>query len=187
MPRILCAISCRPSAGSPAIANPSRAAAAISAALDAYQIRGVSHNIPFLSALLRHPRFIAGRLTTGFIAEEFPDGFQGAKPNEEERQLLAAVAAVVHHRAQQRDQQISGRLSPAKESGGADYVVVLGLDQLPVTVAETAGGHAVIGDGASIELIGDWHPGDTLYRGRADGDTVAVQVDRIGIGYRLNH
>src|SRR5260370_399099 len=72
-----------------------RATAAISAALDAYQIRGVSHNISFLSALLRHPRFVAGRLTTGFIAEEFPDGFQGAKPSEEECQLLAAVAAVV--------------------------------------------------------------------------------------------
>jgi propionyl-CoA carboxylase alpha chain len=164
-----------------------RATAAISAALDAYQIRGVSHNIPFLSALLRHPRFVAGRLTTGFIAEEFPDGFQGAKPSEEEHQLLAAVAAVVHHRVQQRDEQISGRLSPPKESGGADYVVVLGLDHLPVTVAETAGGHAIIGAGASIELIGDWHPGDTLFRGRADGETVAVQVDRIGIGYRLSH
>ena len=164
-----------------------RARVAISAALDDYQIRGVSHNIPFLSALLRHPRFVAGRLTTGFIAEEFPDGFQGAKPSEEERQFLAAVAAVVHHRVQQRDEQISGRLSPPKESGGADYVVVLGLDHLPVTVAETAGGHAIIGVGASIELTGDWHPGDMLYRGRADGETVAVQVDRIGIGYRLSH
>ena len=164
-----------------------RATDTITAALDAYQIRGVSHNIPFLSALLRHPRFVAGRLTTGFIAEEFPDGFQGARPSEEDRQLLAAVAAVVHHRIQQRDEQISGRLGPPKASGGADYVVVLGLDQLPVTVAETAGGHAVIGAGASIELIGDWQPGDTLFRGRHGGGALAVQVDRIGIGYRLSH
>ncbi len=164
-----------------------RATDTITAALDAYQIRGVSHNISFLSALLRHPRFVAGRLTTGFIAEEFPDGFQGAKPSEEERQLLAAVAAVVHHRGQQRDAQISGRLGPAKVSGGADYVVVLGLDHLPVTVAETAGGHAVLGAGASVELTGDWQPGDTLYRGRADGEPVAVQVDRVGVGYRLSH
>jgi propionyl-CoA carboxylase alpha chain len=164
-----------------------RATETITAALDAYQIRGVSHNISFLSALLRHPRFVAGRLTTGFIAEEFPDGFQAVKPSEEERQLLAAVAAVVHHRSQQRDAQISGRLEPARVSGGADYVVVLGLDHLPVTVAETAGGHAVLGAGASIELTGDWQPGDTLYRGRANGEAVAVQVDNVGIGYRLSH
>jgi propionyl-CoA carboxylase alpha chain len=164
-----------------------QASAAVSAGLDAYQIRGVSHNISFLSALLRHPRFVAGRFTTGFIAEEFPDGFQGAKPGEEERQLLAAVAAVVHHRAQLRDEQITGRLNPPKECGGADYVVVFGLDHLPVTVAETAGGHAVIGAGVSVELTGDWRPGDNLFRGRAAGETVAVQVDRIGIGYRLSH
>jgi propionyl-CoA carboxylase alpha chain len=165
----------------------SQATASICAALDAYQIRGVSHNISFLSALLHHPRFVAGQLTTGFIAEEFPDGFQGARPGDEDRQLLASVAAVIHHLTQMRDEQISGRLNPPKTSGGADYVVVLGLDHRPVTVAETAGGHAVIGAGASIELTGQWTPGDTLYRGRADGETLAVQVDRIGIGYRLSH
>jgi len=164
-----------------------QASAAITAALDAYQIRGLSHNIPFLSALLRHPRFAAGQLSTAFIAEVFPDGFQGAKPSGGDRQLLAAVAAVVHHRGQLRDEQITGRLGPPKACAGANYVVVLGLDHLPVTVAETAGGHAVIGAGASIELIGDWHPGDMLYRGRAAGEIIAVQVDRIGIGYRLSH
>ncbi len=163
------------------------AVAAITAALDAYQIRGVSHNIPFLSALLLHPRFAAGRLTTGFIAEEFPDGFQAVKPSEEERRLLFAVAAVVHHRRALRDGQISGRLSPARENSGADYVVVLGLDHAPVTVAETAGGHAVIGAAGSTELIGDWQPGDTLYRGRADGKPIAVQIDPVGIGWRVSH
>jgi propionyl-CoA carboxylase alpha chain len=164
-----------------------QAIAAATAALDAFQIRGVSHNIPFLSAVLRHPRFAAGRLTTGFIAEEFPNGFQGAKPSEEERQLLAAVAATTHHRIRIRDEQVTGRISPPKESVGADYVVIIGLDHLPVTVAETAGGHAVIGPTGSIELVGGWHPGETLYRGRADGQAIAVQIDRVGIGYRLSH
>jgi propionyl-CoA carboxylase alpha chain len=164
-----------------------QAIAAITAALDAYQIRGVSHNISFLSALLLHPRFAAGRLTTGFIAEEFPDGFQATKPSEEQRQLLCAVAAVVHHRSMLRDEQISGRQSPPRANSGADYVVVLGPDHLPVTVAETAGGHAVIGATGSVELVGDWQPGDTLYRGRADGSAIAVQVDRIGTGWRMSH
>jgi propionyl-CoA carboxylase alpha chain len=165
----------------------SQATSAITAALDAYQIRGVSHNISFLSALLLHPRFVAGRLTTGFIAEEFPEGFQAIKPSEEQRRLLSAVAAIAHHRSQLRDEQISGRISPPRENGGADYVVVLGLEHRAVTVAETAGGHAVIGAGGSTELIGDWQPGETLYRGRADGKAVAVQVDRIGTGWRLSH
>ncbi|MEA2782733.1 MAG: propionyl-CoA carboxylase alpha chain [Rhodospirillaceae bacterium] len=159
----------------------------IGAALDAFQIRGVSHNISFLAALMRHPRFGAGRLTTGFIAEEFPEGFHGVKPSEEERHLLAAVGAVVHHRSVLRDAQISGRMNPAKPNVGADYVVIIDRDQLPVTVAETAGGHAVIGSAGSIELADDWHPGDTLYKGRAEGRAFTVQIDRSGIGYRLSH
>jgi propionyl-CoA carboxylase alpha chain len=163
-----------------------QATASISAALDAFQIRGVAHNIPFLSALMRHPRFISGRLATGFIAEEFPDGFHGAAASAEDRRLLAAVGAVVHHQTVLRDAQVSGRLSPPKPTGGADYVVVMGEAHLPMTVAETAGGHAVIGAGGSIELAGDWRPGDTLYQGRADGREVTVQVDRVGIGYRLS-
>jgi propionyl-CoA carboxylase alpha chain len=164
-----------------------QATTSILAALDAFQIRGVAHNIPFLSALMRHPRFISGRLTTGFIAEEFPEGFHGAEADDDDRRLLAAIAVVVHHRTVLRDAQVSGRLSPPKPKGGADYVVVMGEAHLPMTVAETAGGHAVIGAGGSIELTGDWRPGDTLYQGRADGREVTVQVDRAGIGYRLSH
>jgi propionyl-CoA carboxylase alpha chain len=136
---------------------------------------------------VRHPRFLAARLTTGFIAEEFPDGFHGVAAGEEERRLLAAVAAVVHHLTARRDARISGRLSPPRPSGGADYVVVMERDQMPVTVAETAAGHAVLGAGGGLELVGDWRPGDTLYQGRADGRAVTVQVDRVGIGYRLRH
>jgi propionyl-CoA carboxylase alpha chain len=158
----------------------------IRAALDAFQIRGVSHNISFLAALMRHPRFGAGRLTTGFIAEEFPEGFHGVEPSEAERDLLAAVGAVVHHRSALRDAQISGRMNPAKPNVGADYVVMIDQQQLPVTVAETAEGHAVIGPAGSIELADDWRPGDTLYKGRADGRAFTVQIDRSGIGYRLS-
>ena len=141
-------------------------------ALDAFQIRGVSHNIPFLSALMRHPRFISGRLTTGFIAEEFPDGFHGVEASGEDQQLLAAVAAVAHHLTALRDARMSGRMSPPKLNSGADYVVVMGRERFAVTVAETANGHAVIGDGGSTELIGEWRPGDPLYQGRADGREV---------------
>jgi propionyl-CoA carboxylase alpha chain len=158
----------------------------IAAALDGFQIQGVGHNIPFLSALMRHPRFVAGRLTTGFIAEEFPDGFKGVVPGAEERQLLAAVAAVIHHRTVLRDAQISGRMTPAKPSGGAGYVVLFEDGETAVTVVETAGGHAVLGGGGSIELTDAWRPGETLYQGRADGKPLTVQIERRGVGYRLS-
>ncbi len=164
-----------------------QASATLLAALDGFQIRGPAHNIPFLAALLRHPRFAAGRLSTGFIAEEFPAGFHGLTPGEEDQRLLVAVAAVLHHRTLRRDMQLSGRVTRAKPTGGADYVVLLGREQLPLTVAETAGGHAVIGGGASVELIDGWQPGETLYQGRADAKPVTVQVDRAGIGWRLAH
>ncbi len=164
-----------------------QATATLSAALDAFQIRGVGHNIPFLSALMRHPRFVSGRLTTGFIAEEFPDGFHGAEAGPEDRRLLAAVAAVVHHLTSLRDEQVSGRLHPPKPNHGGDYVVIAGEEQMPVTVAETAGGYTVIGTGGSSELIGQWRPGEGLYQAHADGHPVTVQVDRTGSGYRLSH
>jgi propionyl-CoA carboxylase alpha chain len=164
-----------------------QASATLLAALDSFQIRGPAHNILFLAALLRHPRFAAGRLSTGFIAEEFPTGFHGLTPNEEDQRLLVAVAAILHHRTARRDGQVSGRVSPARPTGGADYVVLFGREHLPLTVAETAGGHAVIGGGASVELIDGWQPGETLYQGRADGKPVTVQVDRAGIGWRLAH
>ncbi len=164
-----------------------QATATILAALDGFQIRGVRHNISFLAALMRHPRFVSGRLTTGFIAEEFPEGFHGSAAGEEDRRLLAAVAAVVHHVTALRDDRISGRQSPSRPSSGADYVVLMDQDQLPVTVVETAGGHAVIGTAGSVELIGNWRPGEALYQGRADGRTVTMQVDRAGIGWRLAH
>jgi propionyl-CoA carboxylase alpha chain len=159
----------------------------IAAALDGFQIQGVGHNIPFLSALMRHPRFVAGRLTTGFIAEEFPDGFKGVAPSAEERQLLAAVAAVIHHRTVLRDGQISGRMTPARPSGGAGYAVLFEDGETAVTVVETASGHAVLGGGGSIELTDAWRPGETLYQGRADGKPLTVQIERRGVGYRLSH
>jgi acetyl/propionyl-CoA carboxylase alpha subunit len=48
---------------------------AMEEALDRFQIDGIQHNMGFLSALMTHPRWKSGALTTNFIAEEFPDGF----------------------------------------------------------------------------------------------------------------
>jgi propionyl-CoA carboxylase alpha chain len=164
-----------------------QAIAALREALDGFYIRGVGHNIPFLSALLGHPRFVDGRLSTNFIAEEFPDGFHGARLDEEHRRQVIAVAAMIHHRYQARDQQISGRLHPPKPASGGDWVVMIDREPTPVTIVETAGGYAVINGEASHELIGDWRIGEPLYQGRINGQPISVQIDRKGVGYKLTY
>ncbi|HUL08164.1 MAG TPA: acetyl/propionyl/methylcrotonyl-CoA carboxylase subunit alpha [Candidatus Acidoferrum sp.] len=163
------------------------AIAALSDALDGFYIRGVAHNTRFLSALLRHPRFASGNLSTGFIAEEFPEGFHAVAPDPKTLGLLTAVAAVAHHQHQERDAAISGRLHPAAERSGSEWVVLQNGAPRRVTVALTAGGFAVIDGEASHELISGWRIGDPLYQGEVNGRAVTVQVERRGVGYRLVH
>jgi propionyl-CoA carboxylase alpha chain len=163
------------------------ATAALRDALDSFHIRGVGHNINFLTALLKKPRFASGKLSTNFIAEEFPDGFGGAKAEIADLRLINAVAAVVHHQYDQRDAAISGRLRPAAERAGGQWVIANNGDRHLVTVAETAGGHAVIDDEASIELTSTWRLGEPLFQATANGRQVTVQVERIGTSYRIAH
>ena len=80
-------------------------------ALDAFVIDGIRHNIPFLSALMAHPRWRAGKLSTGFIAEEFPDGFHAQAPEGERAAVLAAVAVAIDHVLGERKRRISGQLA----------------------------------------------------------------------------
>ncbi|MGH6932747.1 MAG: acetyl-CoA carboxylase biotin carboxylase subunit [Dongiaceae bacterium] len=163
------------------------AVGALSDALDSYYIRGISNNISFLTAVLRHPRFVAGRLSTGFIAEEFPQGFAASPVDQSQVRKLAAVAAVIHHQYALREQQISGRQQPFIPGSGGEWVVVHGGDGYRVTVAETAGGYAAIEGDVSHELVSSWRVGDPLYQGTINGHPASVQVDRRGIGYRLSH
>ncbi len=164
--------------------------AAISAmreALDSFYIRGLGHNISFLAALMAHPRFEAGRLTTGFIAEEFPDGFHGVSLPEEATGDLVAVAAVVHQAYAQRAVAGNPHFKTGAAIANGNWTVKLGAEQHPVTVVETAMGHAVIDGKRSRELVSAWTVGETIYRGRIDGRSVTVQVDRDGVGYRMTH
>src|SRR5882724_2219589 len=163
------------------------AIAALSDALDGFYIRGVQHNTRFLSALLRHPRFAAGNLSTGFIAEEFPNGFHGDAADSKTLGLLTAVAAMAHHLHQERDAGISGRLRAAEARSGSEWVVLHNGTARRVTVALTAGGFAVIDGDSSHELVGAWRIGEPLYQGEVNGRAVTVQVERRGVGYRLAH
>ena len=156
-------------------------------ALDEFYIRGLSHNVPFLAALLAHPRFVAGTLSTGFIAEEYPDGFHAGDLPAESPELLVAAAAAVHYRHAERDARISGQMPGHEMVVPSEWVVLLGGARHPVTITPGAGGLAVVVDGDALTVRGDWQVGQPLFKANIDGHTLCVQVDRVGTGYRLFH
>jgi propionyl-CoA carboxylase alpha chain len=166
---------------------PTREAAAEAAveALDAFQIDGVSDNIDFLSALLQHPRFRAGSLTTGFIAEEYPEGFNGAPADEELLTDLAALAAIVELTVETRAALIDGQLGDPVFPE-AVQVVRIGKRDFTVAIAPYDGGNlAIVDGGEAIDVIGDWSPGDKLLVADMDGRSRIVQVAKRGRGWTL--
>ncbi len=155
-------------------------------ALDAFEVEGIGHNLPFLSAVMEHPRFRAGALTTAFIAEEYTDGFAGVTVSEEEAHVLAAVSAQINMAIEQRNGLISGRISSQAPSVAADWVVTLGGFNLPIRIAEGEGGTIInFADGNSLTVASDWHPGKQLGSFTVGGKSIAVKVLRSGTGWRL--
>jgi len=158
-------------------------------ALDAFVIDGIRHNIPFLSALMQHPRWREGRLSTGFIAEEFPDGFHPlAAVGETERRLVVA-AALIDHTLNQRKRHISGQLrGPEQVRFELNRVVALGNRRVELEIEPRHAGVAILfADGRKVEVHSDWKPGDPLWRGAVDGVDIAVQARPILNGYALSH
>jgi propionyl-CoA carboxylase alpha chain len=156
------------------------------AALDRYYVRGISHNSDFLSALMQHPRFRAGEtVTTAFIAEEYPEGFNGAETDQSDLPPLLAVAAVVGRTAANRAAHVDGRLGGEGEAG-VEWVVELDGEQHRVTVAGNGVGTKVTVDGAAqvVEIQGRLPPFGVV-EAQVNGQPVAVQVDRQGTGFRL--
>jgi propionyl-CoA carboxylase alpha chain len=145
-------------------------------ALDAFCIEGIRHNIPFLSALMRHPRWREARLSTGFIAEEFPEGFKIPAPEGETLRAVATVAAHVDYVANARKRQISGQLrEPKRFAFDVERVVALGAQRVALTVEPQADGVvAAFADGGRIAVVSDWRPGEPVWRGALDGRPVAA-------------
>ena len=145
-------------------------------ALDEFYIRGVSHNVPFLAALMAHPRFVAGNLTTNFIAEEFKGGFTAAHLPPRDPAMLAAVAAVVDR-------------IHAHRAGAPQSERVVMLNRAPMAVSVSGGGleFAVDTDGRRIVIETGWMPGEPLMHAKVDQHAVVVQVDTLGSGWRLVH
>ena len=174
---------------------PSRAGAieAQSTALDAFYVDGIRHNIPFLSALMNHPRWREGKLSTGFIAEEFPKGFSAHTPEGEIARRIAAVGAAIDHVLGERKRQISGQLIGRPVKRESRRAVWLDHDEIILDIAHEDGAIAVrfLGSdgkpGQPHHLVSSWKPGDPVWQGRIDGAFVAVQARPIPNGVRLAH
>ncbi|MCP1851448.1 MULTISPECIES: acetyl-CoA carboxylase biotin carboxylase subunit [unclassified Bradyrhizobium] len=174
---------------------PSRAAAieAQATALDAFYVDGIRHNIPFLSALMNHPRWREGRLSTGFIAEEFPKGFSAHAPEGEFARRLAAVGAAIDHVLGERKRQISGQMGGRVVLRERRRAVWLDRAEIALDVAREGDAIAVrfiAADGLPgnpHNLVSGWVPGDPVWQGTIDGNFVAVQVRAINNGFRLAH
>ncbi len=164
-----------------------QAIARMRTALDAFYIRGVSHNIGFLTALMKHPRFVEGRLSTNLIAEEYPSGFQAADIPHDDPALLVAVAAAIHRQYMDRAARISGQMPGLERRVEDRWVVFMRGEYHPVTVQPVEGGHEVIYRGELFAVHSDWWFGQSLFRGTLNGTDICVQVERRYLEYRLFH
>ena len=170
---------------------PTRDAAidAMQDAIDRYRIAGVSHNLPFLSALFAHPALRAGDLTTRFIEDHFPDGFDSATHEAEAAGHLPTIAAWLERRASARDRADAGAPTVARSSATASVAAAAGHD------VPAAGALAVFEGESRTDVSGetmdaiesDWTPGEATFLGTVDGASLRVGVDRIRGGWLLNH
>ena len=158
-------------------------------ALDAFVIDGIRHNIPFLSALMQHPRWREGRLSTGFIAEEFPDGFHPLVAEGETERRLVVAATMIDHTHNLRKRHISGQLrEPEQMRFELKRVVAMGNARVELEIEPRMIGVAIVfADGRKVEAHSDWKPGDPLWRGTIDGADIAVQARPLLNGYALSH
>jgi propionyl-CoA carboxylase alpha chain len=158
-------------------------------ALDAFVIDGIRHNIPFLSALMQHPRWREGRLSTGFIAEEFPDGFHPLVAEGETERRLVVAAAMIDHTHNLRKRHISGQLrEPEQMRFELKRVVAMGKRRVELEIEPRMIGVAIVfADGRKVEAHSEWKPGDALWRGTIDGADIAVQARPLLNGYALSH
>ncbi len=156
-------------------------------ALNEFYIRGVSHNISFLGALVNHPRFAEGRLSTNMIAEEYPHGFDAADVVHDDPLLLVATCGAIHRSYRERAARITGQLEGYEPQVEPDWVVLLSGEKYSITVRPADGGYDVLHGEDTYRVETDWQFGQPLFRGRINGEEVCVQVERRHLKYRLFH
>ncbi len=155
-------------------------------ALDSFEVEGIGHNLPFLSAVMDHPIFVAGDMTTAFIAEEYPDGFEGVALPETVLRRIAAACAAMHRVAEIRRTRVSGRMDNHERKVGTDWVVTLQDHRFDTVIeADHSGSTVRFSDGGSMRVSSDWTPGDQLATLDVDGTTLVLKVGKISGGFRI--
>ncbi len=155
-------------------------------ALDTFEVEGIGHNLPFVGAVMGHPRFVAGDITTAFIAEEYPDGFKGATLDDATLRQVAAAAAAMNRVAEIRRTRISGTMDNHTRRVGDDWVVSLqGTDHTVKIAADPDGSTVTFADGAALRVTSDWTPGQPLARVDVGGVPLAIKTAKIPMGFRM--
>ena len=155
-------------------------------ALDRFEVEGIGHNLPFLSAVMDHKKFISGQITTAFIAEEYSEGFDGVDLTDGKIQDLAACAAAMNRVAEIRRTKISGRMDNHERRVGDDWVVqIAGKVFLVNVLADTAGANVIFEDETSIRVSGDWLPGKKLANMTAGDKSLVFKINKITGGFRM--
>ncbi|MEQ1538687.1 MAG: acetyl/propionyl/methylcrotonyl-CoA carboxylase subunit alpha [Sphingorhabdus sp.] len=150
------------------------------AALDQFEIEGLGHNIDFVSAIMQHPRFRSGELTTGFIAEEYPDGFHGAPASPELLREIAAVAGFMACANADRARQVDGQLGDDLDPPGDWQITVDG-----VAHDVEIGADEILVDGESINLFLEYTPGDRMVVAEIDDSDLAIKVAKTATGFAM--
>jgi propionyl-CoA carboxylase alpha chain len=163
------------------------AIAKMTQALDEYYIRGVQHNISFLNALMVHPRFVEGRLTTNFIAEEYPEGFNAEMVPQEDPAKAIVVAAMIHRSYMDRAACLSGQMEGYERQVGEEWAVVINGEAHQVRVHPTAKGYQVGYNDTEYSVDTGWALGQPLFEASINGDPLCFQVERQGLWYSLYH
>ena len=168
------------------------------AALNDFVIRGIHSNIPFQAALLQHPRFVNGDFTTGFIAEEYPEGFKKDSVQPTDPKRLAALAAFMRYRYLEHIKMIDGQLAGHEMIIAKKFVVVTGIKagsmndpvELPIRVELKDEIYSVYIDEADdvsrYDIVSDWRPGQICLNATINGShKITAQVERRGVKYIL--
>ncbi len=156
-------------------------------ALSAFVIRGINHNISFLEALISHPKFIAGDIHTGFIAEEYPQGFGGAELTSEISQIFVATAIHIFITEQKRLRLINERIDDQTNKIMTRWVVTVDNISFPVVIKPMPGGYNIRQGSNRIAIRSNWSIGNRLFVCKVNGKNLNVKIDHIRTGYRLTH
>ena len=157
-------------------------------ALDGFEVEGIGHNLPFLSAVMDHPRFASGNITTAFIEEEYPDGFKGVEQGEATLKRISAACAAMYRVAEIRLARVSGRIDNHERKVGENWVVKVQKTRFDVSIdADHNGSTITFSDGSQHRVTSDWVPGQQLAKFMIDGKSLVLKVAPISAGYQVRY